>query len=174
VATEVKGVKELRYALRNFEPDLAKETQKEIAGFLKPIVQKSRNLIPNVSPLSGWQPRAFSEGRWPNWDTNRARRGITYKTTPTRANSRGFSYAASLHNKSAVGAIYERAGVNPSAGKKSSRPNFARALGSLEGSGRLRGRAMFAVWNRDQGRVNAAVMKALTNAANKFNSRRGA
>ena len=37
--TEIKGAINLRKALRKFTPDLAKETQKEIASFLKPVVK---------------------------------------------------------------------------------------------------------------------------------------
>jgi len=172
VATEIRGVKQLRYALQNFEPDLAKETQKEMAAALKPIVQNARNLVPAVSPLSGWRPRAMSEARFPTWDSKIAKRGISFSTSPSKANYRGWSYAASIRNKSAVGAIYERAGVQPAGTKKSSRPNFAQAFGPMEGKGRLQGRAMFAAWNRDQGRATAAVMKALQNAANNFKNRR--
>ena len=172
MATEVKGVKQLRYALRNFEPDLAKETQKEMAAALKPIVQNARNLVPAVSPLSGWRPRAMSEARFPAWDSKIAKRGISFSTSPSKPNYRGWSYAASIRNKSAIGAIYERAGVATPGTKKSSRPNFAQALGPMEGVGRLRGRAMFAAWNRDQGRATTAVIKALENAADNFKNRR--
>jgi len=52
--TEVKGAVELRKALREFTPDLAKETQKEIGAVLKPITAKARGFIPSASPLSGW------------------------------------------------------------------------------------------------------------------------
>ena len=44
----------------------------------------------------------------------------------------------------------------------------------MQGVGRLQGRAMFAAWNRDQGRANAAVIKALQNAAILFKNRKGA
>jgi hypothetical protein len=172
--TELKGVKQLRYALKNFEPDLAKETQKEMASVLKPLVASARNLIPAVSPLSGWRPRAMSEARFPTWDSKVAKRGISFRTTPTKPNRRGFSYAASIHNKSAIGAIYETAGRRAAGTSKRSRPNFAQAFGPMEGKGRLQGRAMFAQWNRDQGRANAAVIKALQNAAAMFKSRKGA
>ena len=172
MATQLDGVKQLRFALQNFEPDLAKETQKEMAAALKPIVQNARNLVPSVSPLSGWRPRAMSEARFPAWDSKIAKRGITFSTSPSKPNYRGFSYAASIRNKSAIGAIYERAGVRAPSGKKSSRPNFAQALGPMTGEGRLQGRAMFAAWNRDQGRATAAVMKALQNAADNFKKRR--
>jgi hypothetical protein len=172
--TELRGVKQLRYALRNFEPDLAKETQKEMAGVLKPLVQHARNLVPAVSPLSGWRPRAMSEARFPTWDSKIAKRGITFRTTPSKPNRRGFSYAASIHNKSAIGAIYETAGRRAAGTGKRSRPNFAQSLGRMEGSGRLQGRAMFAAWNRDQGKANAAVINALQKAAAIFKSRKGA
>jgi hypothetical protein len=172
--TELKGVKQLRYALKNFEPDLAKETQKEMASVLKPLVQHARNLVPAVSPLSGWRPRAMSEARFPTWDSKIAKRGITFRTTPTKPNRRGFSYAASIHNKSAIGAIYETAGRRAAGTGKRSRPNFAQSFAPMEGKGRLQGRAMFAAWNRDQGRANLAVIKALQNAAAMFKNRKGA
>ena len=171
MATQLKGASQLRTALRKFEPDLAKELQDEMAAFLKPIVKKARGYVPSDFTPSHW--RADSKtGKWPVYNAALMRRGIGYKTTPSKPNRRGFSYAASIRNKSAIGAIYERAGVRAPSGKKSSRPNFAQALGPMVGEGRLQGRAMFAAWNRDQGRATAAVMKALQNAANNFKNRR--
>jgi hypothetical protein len=138
-----------------------------MAGVLKPLVQHARNLVPAVSPLSGWRPRAMSEARFPTWDSKIAKRGITFRTTPSKPNRRGFSYAASIHNKSAIGAIYETAGRRAAGTGKRSRPNFAQSLGRMEGSGRLQGRAMFSALNRDQGRANADVIKEFQNAAAK-------
>ena len=51
--TALKGGVELRKALRKFEPDLAKETTKELGGLLKPITAKARGYMPSESPLSG-------------------------------------------------------------------------------------------------------------------------
>ena len=48
--TEVKGGIALRKALRKFTPDLAKETQKEMASLLKPITSKARGFIPATAP----------------------------------------------------------------------------------------------------------------------------
>ena len=45
----VKGAIELRKALKEFTPDLAKETQKEIASILKPITNKARGFIPSTA-----------------------------------------------------------------------------------------------------------------------------
>lgn len=203
MATQVKGVKELRYALRNFEPDLAKELQTEMALALKPIVKKARGFIPSDFTPSHW--RADSKtGKWPVYNAALMRRGIGYKTTPSKPNRRGFSYAASINNKTASGSIFETAGrKNPNGMQKapkgtprtnknfshSNNPQagsqFIRALENASpiaqgntrtGSGRrgryMKGRLIFRAWAEDQGKANAAVMKALQNAAIKFNKRR--
>ena len=47
--TEIRGAIALRKALKKFTPDLAKETQKEIAGILKPITAKARGFIPSTA-----------------------------------------------------------------------------------------------------------------------------
>ena len=163
----VKGGVELRRALRNFAPELGKETQKEIASVLKPIVKDARALIPASSPLSNW---ARPGGRFPIFDPTIMRRGIGYKTTPSKANSRGFTALAQIRNRSASGAIYETAGRNAPSNKPSARPNFSEALGPLQGSGRDRGRAMFAAYEKDYGKAQAAVLKAIKNAGDKFNA----
>lgn len=115
---QLVGVKELRSALRKFEPDLSKELQTEVANFLKPIVKKARGYIESEFTPSHWRGETKS-GKWPIYNATLMRRGIGYKTTPTKPNRRGFIYAASMHNKTASGAIYETAGrKNPSGMQK--------------------------------------------------------
>jgi hypothetical protein len=109
--TEVKGAIALRKALKNFAPDLAKETQKELGNLLKPITNKARGFIPSQAPLSGWAKS--SSTAWGSdriWNTGKAKRGIGYKTTPSRPNKQGFRALARIVNASAAGAIYETAG----------------------------------------------------------------
>ena len=204
MATQLKGVKELRYALRNFEPDLAKKLQDEMVFFLKPIVKKARGYIPSDFTPSHW--RADSKtGKWPIYNATLMRRGIGYKTTPSKPNRRGFSYAASINNKTASGSIFETAGRKnpggmPKAPKGTPRTNknfshsnnplagsqFIAALDNASplkqgntraGSGRrgryMVGRLIFRAWAEDQGKANAAIMKALQNAADNFKNRRG-
>lgn len=111
--TEVKGALELRKALKQFTPDLAKETQKELGALLKPITLKARGFIPSAAPLSGWGKESAT-GRFPIWSSQAAKRGIGYKTTPSKPNRSGFRSLARIVNNSAAGAIYETAGrVNP-------------------------------------------------------------
>lgn len=106
---ELDNAVALSKALKNYAPDLAKETQKEIAGHLRKVVNQARGFVPAQSPLSGWgnqtgiwEYRAFNAGIM--------KRGIGYSTMPTKPNKRGFRSLATIFNKSAAGAIYETAG----------------------------------------------------------------
>jgi len=111
----VKGAVELRKALKQFSPDLAKETQKELATILKPITAKARGFIPSQTPLSGWA-NSNQKGAWERltWSSSQAKRGIGYKTTPSKPNRSGFRSLARIVNASPSGSIYETAGrLNP-------------------------------------------------------------
>lgn len=215
----VKGGIDLQKALRKFTPDLAKETQKEMASLLKPIVSKARGFIPSQAPLSGYG-KASSNGKFPVWDSRGAKGGVGYKTTPSKVNRQGFRSLARIQNASASGAIYETAGrVNPngreqakmrevviptyrrdtgageiryttSTNKKYGKSNnpqagyiFVQAMNQYStivdannqtGAGRrsrkMKGRAIFRAWKEDGGKTNAAVIKAIESARDKFNT----
>ena len=216
--TEVKGAVELRKALRAFTPDLAKETQKEIAGVLKPIVSKARGFIPSTAPLSGWAKS--TNGTWGNrvWSSSDAKRGVGYKTTPSKVNRSGFRSLARIVNASPSGSIYETAGRlnpqgrpqaplakvvalghsnygktirsgskseslsnNPNAGKQfidamNETSRIVNAYQRNEGqSGRasrkMKGRAIFRAWAEDQGKANAAVVRAIEKSRVEFEKR---
>ena len=216
--TEVKGAVELRKALKAFTPDLAKETQKEIAAVLKPIVTKARGFIPSTAPLSGWAQS--NNGTWGNrvWSSSDAKRGIGYKTTPSKVNRSGFRSLARIVNASAAGSIYETAGRknpqgrpqapmsevvaprhpnfgkmtrsgskdqsmsnNPNAGKQfidamDRTGKIVNAYQRQEGaSGRaskkMKGRAIFRAWAEDQGKANAAVVRAIEKSKVEFEKR---
>lgn len=169
----IRGASQLRKSLREFEPDLAKSMQKELVGILGPMVKKSRNLIPEQSPLSNWAPRSFNEGRFPTFNVTLARKGLTYQTTPSKPNRQGFSFAASLHNKTAAGAIYETAGRRAAGTSKRSRPNFASSFPEMRGADKKRGRVMFAIWDQDHGKANQAALKSILNAARQFRTKVG-
>jgi len=211
--TEVKGGIALRKALRKFTPDLAKETQKEMATLLKPITSKARGFIPATAPISGWAKPATT-GRFPRYSAGEAKRGIGYKTTPSKPNRKGFRSLAQINNKSAAGAIYETAGrKNPngreqakrrevsipgmnsvystSTGKnygKSNNPEagslfiqalnasgeiknaYQRQIGQAgRASRKMKGRAIYRAWAEDQGKTNAAIIKAIEASRDKFN-----
>jgi len=187
---ELDNAVALRKALREYNPELAKETQKEIAGHLRKVTSRAKGFVPSDSPLSGWgnqtgiwEYRAFNAGLM--------KRGIGYSTTPSKP------------NKSASGAIYETAGRKNPQGlppaqrvkkfrggrfvqewqadksvNKSANPNAGRQfIGALpplvdsqqsNNSGRstrkTRGRLIFRAWAEDQGKTTAAVVKAIQSA----------
>jgi hypothetical protein len=169
--TEVKGALALRKALKQFEPDLAKETTKEIAKFLKPLVRDARGFLPSNSDVpSGWLKRDNAKGKWAQryYDQAEARRGIGYKTSPSKRNRNGFVSLASVFNKGAAGAIYETAGR-----KSGITGNFTPKLGGeLKGRGqKMTGRALFKAYAEDEGKARAGVIRAIEASANKLNAR---
>lgn len=165
MAVELKGALELRKALRNFGSDLGKETSKEIAAILKPITKEARGYAPAESPLSGWARRPDSHGKFPTYDATEVKRGIGYKTTPSKANSKGFVALASIRNKSAAGAIYETAGRKTTGGK------FVPKLIPLTESPAGKGRAIYRAWKENNGKAVPAVIRAINSAAAKLNAR---
>jgi hypothetical protein len=216
----LKGADNLRKALKQFEPDLAKMTTKEMSAALKPITNKARGFMPSTgSMLSGWTSASSSTEttnyrHFPKYDQAEAKRGVKYSTSPSKPNKRGFVSLARIINSSAGGAIYETAGrknpsgqpsqastrgvfsdyidtsnkvnksLNPNAGKQFI--GRANSLGSLvnarprqqgqagRATRKMTGRVIFRAFAEDQGRVTAAVVKAIGNSAIEFKARTGA
>jgi hypothetical protein len=214
---ELKGAKNLRKALRKFEPDLAKMTTKEMGAALKPITSKARGYLPsNSAMLSGWTSATSSENTvkyrvFPKYDQAEAKKGVKYSTTPSKPNRRGFISLARIMNTSAGGAIYDTAGrknpsgqptftptrftpasyredgrgynksLNPNAGKQfldranatgqlvNARPRQQGQVGRL--SRKMTGRVIFRAFAEDQGKVTAAVVKAIGNSAIEFKAK---
>lgn len=188
-AVEVKGVTELRKALRKFEPNLAKELSAEMRRELAPIAREAKGYIPSSSPMSGWRARSFSEAKFPFFSSSIMKSGIGYKTTASKPNRRGFKSQAKIFNKSAAGAIYETAGrknpdgqpwvgrnaggasnkvsrsVNPTAGK-----TFINNLGALHGDKNDKGRAIYRAYANNRGAAKVAILKAIHTAETRFNA----
>jgi hypothetical protein len=126
--TELKGAVQLRIALKRFAPDLAKETQVEMATALKTVVNVARGFIPSdTKVLSGWSKKAGNQTNllyrpFPKFNSAIAKAGVGYTTTPSKPNNNGFVALARIFNKSAGGAIYETAGRKNAHGQ----PNFVR------------------------------------------------
>ena len=167
----VKGGIKLRKALRAFAPDLAKETQKEIAGALKPITKTAKGYFPDDGQvLSGWLAREASQSRFPSYNARIVKAGVGYKTSPSKPNRRGFRSLARVFNKSAAGAIYE------TMGRKSPSSRFVQNQSSkygssMKGDGKMEGRALFRAYEENNGKARDAVLNAIKSAADKLNAR---
>jgi hypothetical protein len=183
--TEVVGAVALRKALTKYAPDLAKELTKELGAVLKPIVGDARSFVPLRSPMSGWSETYNQTGRFPKYNALEIRRGIIYKTTPSKPNRAGFVNNIRIQNKSMVGAIYETAGrkngqgqdwVGPKAGgaskgvSRSVNPyagnQFISNLGQLygpnrKGDHRMMGRLIFRAWAKTQAELTLLSLRLL-------------
>jgi hypothetical protein len=106
---ELQGAVALRKALNEYTPELAKETQKEIAGHLRKVVNRARGFVPSESPLSGWA-NPVGEWEYRAFNPGVMKAGLGYSTAASKPNKRGFRTLAQIFNKSAPGAIYETAG----------------------------------------------------------------
>lgn len=180
----------VRKALKAYAPDLEKQLRKEMATALKPVVRQAKSFVPSESPMSGWAARSFSEARFPFFNSQTISKGITYTTAQSKPNAKGFTSAARIWNKSAVGAIYETSGranpngqpwvgtraggsgkgvsrsVNPTAGK-----TFIDNLGTLTSSLQGRGRFIYRAWAGNQGVALGACYKAINKATEDFRKR---
>ena len=167
----VKGGVKLRKALRAFAPDLAKETQKEVAGALKPITKTAKGYFPDDGQvLSGWLAREGSQSRFPSYNARIVKAGVGYKTSPSKPNRRGFRSLARVFNKSAAGAIYETMGRKSSSSRFVQNQN-SKYGSSMKGDGKMEGRALFRAYEENNGKARDAVLNAIKSAADKLNAR---
>ena len=187
VRIEIRGNADLRKAMRRFTPDLEKALKKEIGAALRPVVRQAKGFVPATSPMSGWASRSFSEAKFPTYSASTIIGGITYKTTPSKINSNGFSSMASIQNNSRAGSIFESAGRNGMQGQpwvgskagnrsnkvsKSSNPGageqFIKNLPPLVSSLKGRGRLIYRAWAANQGKAEGATMAAIDKALTQF------
>jgi hypothetical protein len=177
---EVKGVKATIKAIRKVDPELLKEMNKQIRAIMIPIRDKARGYAPSPQPdnLYSWSKNVDgSTARFPLYDYSTVSKGIYYAQPAGERNKNGWRALYYVANKSAAGAIYETAGrTHPggSAASKSNNPgagaHFVSRMGPLYGSKREeRGRMIFRAWAEDQGKAQAAVIKAIENTVNAFN-----
>jgi len=186
---ELRGNVDLRKALRAFAPELEKQLKKDLAAAMKPVVAKARGFVPaNSDIMSGWQPRSFSEARFPFYSQSTIKSGIVYSTSASKVNRYGFSSMASITNKSAAGAIYETAGrigpqpwVGPKAGgfskgvsrsvNREAGEQFIENLPKLSSSLKGRGRLIFKAWAQDAGKADTAALQAIETTTRAFNEK---
>jgi hypothetical protein len=190
-AVEIRGNADLRKAMRQFTPDLEKTLKAELTRALKPVSKMAKGFVPSDAPMSGWAARSFSEGRFPQWNTKLAIRGIGYSTSASKINKNGFSSMARIYNKSAIGAIYETAGrknpagqpwVGPYAGGTSHKVSrsfwkgagaqFITNLGPLTSSLQGQGRLIYRAWRESRnGDPMGIALRAIDKATTEFYKR---
>ena len=192
---KVSGVGEVLSAMRKFEPDLAKNLNKEMRAGMTPIQKQAKAYVPDqVNGLSSWMfatkgnkitksTSAFATvGRFPKFNASLVRRGIKISTGSSKKKSNGFVVFYRISNATRVGAIMESAGrTNPNGSpkSKSNNPNAgAHFIGSmpghLAGSSKTRGRLLYRASDEDKGHTTALLMKALEKSITQFSQRAAA
>ena len=123
---------EMKRALKNADPDIRKEMDKTIRGFINPIAQVAKGLVPR-EPLSGWAKREGSSSKWGStlaWDATAVKRGIAVrqgKRRPKGVPATSSVTAWGIYNRSPAGSIYELAG-KASSGNTPAGRNFVQVL----------------------------------------------
>lgn len=95
-------------ALRVIDPEMKKNLNKEMVKSVRPIVTKTKNLVP-ARPARNWGGWS-NRGRDLGWNPAVVKRGIATSTANARAAGGGVRSQFRLLNKSPAGAIYETAG----------------------------------------------------------------
>ena len=178
---EVRGFKEAKKAFKAFQPDLAGNLNKEVRSFAQPVVRQAQGFVESeAGGLKNWvvggSAKSFAASKpkerkgFPKFNASTVKRGIRFSTAPTRKNPNGFISIYRIINSNPAGAIYEWAGRNPPSSKKSSRPNFARQLGSMAGTGQMRGRVIFKAWDEDKGKAQSRIISAVDKTLRSFQS----
>jgi hypothetical protein len=171
---ELSGVDELRKALKQYAPDLDKQLKNDLTLATQNVVNAARGFVPATPPLSNWGREG---GNFPIYNAATIRNGIRLSTARSKINKNGFASSVRIVNANAAGAIYEtagRAGTTSRNGYRSNNPgagaHFVSRMGPLYGEKREeRGRMIFRAWAEDQGKAQAAVIKAIENTVNAFN-----
>lgn len=200
----IEGLDETLKAMRQFEPDLAKNLNHDIQTVLLPVAKKAQGYVRSELPgLSNWtfatHGRKITEessvfkvkrGSFPKFNASIVRRGIKVTIGETRPNRSGFVSFYRLSNLTAAGAIMETAGRKnpggqewkPSSGSHSyshSRNpdaglHFINSLGASAGAGNMKGRLIFRAWDDWEGRALASVVKSIELTVATFHRRAAA
>lgn len=180
----VVGLKEAQKAMRNLQPDLAKNLNAELHFWLLPVVAKAKGYVPNgrISGLSRW---TAYHGKFPSFHPATAKRGIHSEFFPAKRKTSGFISMVRIVNSNAAAAIFETAGrkSGPSGqpwDRKAGSHDYSHSrnkhagewfinqignVGKLTGVGDRRGRLIYRAWAEDQGKALGHVLQALNKSA---------
>jgi hypothetical protein len=196
----VTGVQATLKAMRKFDPDLAKQMNKQIKNAMMPIRDKARDFAPaNSQMLSGWAGTSASEATanyraFPKYDQAEVTAGIIYRQGANNTGEvmgakfkRRFQVTHYVANTSAGGAIYETSGRLAASRKPSrslnpnARAQFLEPLGPIYGTRGTsdprfgntdqRGRLIYRAWDQDNGKAARAVNMALNITVAQFNAK---
>lgn len=177
----IDGLENTLKALRKFSPELYKEMNNEIKPELKLITTKAKEkFVGSIAGLRNFGVYSNKSGKesvrkFPVYQPEDARRGITFSIGKTPRNWNGWVNRYLIWNKNAAGVVIEWAGRVHTEGKSGNRASqhfiqSIKASGSMKQVGNKSGRIIFAAVEENQGRAKRAIEQAVIKACNKFNA----
>ena len=173
----IRGLDATKKLMRELEPELLKEMNREIRTQLQPVAIRAKTLIPSLPPVSGWGRSVAARGSRPSyspygkrwdyarleWNSNEAKQGITIRQGGRRARGQVTSAAWQIRSNNPAAAVFELMGR----GKSS--VNMVGNVGRKHpGTGRVLYRAFDSVGGK---RIERSVVATIRKFERDFNNR---
>ena len=122
---EIKGIQETMKALKEIEPNYAKQIRKDIKNAGAPVLTAARSLIPSKPPLSGMARGYLIKGRvYTKWSNELVKKGFIIKVNKAGQKARSVTFKTgetidfaarpyqllTLTQRDAAGSIWDHAG----------------------------------------------------------------
>lgn len=123
-SVEIYGLQSTKRLMRELEPDLLKEMNREIREQLEPVKARAQSLIPASPPLSAWGRSVARPGsrpkyspyprRWDysrlEWNSSEAKANITIRQGGGRARGQASRAAWQIRSNNPAAAVFELMG----------------------------------------------------------------
>lgn len=175
---QIYGLAATKRLMRELEPDLLKEMNREIRDALKPVAQRAKDLIPESPPLSGWGRSVNSPGsrpsfspygrRWPydrlEWNSEDAKRSIVIRQGGRRRRGTASRAAWTIRSNDPAAAAFELMGLGKS------NVSMVRNVSARYPS--TQGRVLYRAWEEKGGdRIERDVVDTIRRFEREFNAR---
>ena len=121
---QIYGLQSTKRLMRELEPDLLKDMNRDIRDLLTPIASRAKSLIPSSPPLSGWGRSVNAPGsrrsyspygrRWDysrlEWNSSEAKSGVVVRQGGGRARGTASRAAWQVRSNNPAAAVFELMG----------------------------------------------------------------
>jgi hypothetical protein len=175
---QIYGLQSTKRLMRELEPELLKDMNREIRDLLKPIAARAQSLIPASPPLSGWGRSVNAPGsrrsyspygrRWDysrlEWNSSEAKAGIVVRQGGGRQRGTASRAAWQIRSNNAAAAVFELMGRGKS---------NVRMVGNVGRRHPGDGRVVYRAWDSSGGnaRVEQDVVGTIRRFEAEFNRR---
>ena len=176
-SVEIFGLQSTKRLMRELEPELLKDMNRQIRDELKPVAARAQSLIPSSPPLSAWGRSVNSPGsrrstspygrRWDysrlEWNSAEAKRSIVIRQGGARSRGRASRAAWQVRSTNPAASAFELMGRG-----KSNLPMVRNVERRFPGSGRILYRAFDEVGGK---RIEQNVVGTIRRFEAEFNRR---